>query len=212
MPQLLFTLFISCTLLAQVSVAQSSDFEGVIKYVSPDGLPGDSIIMYFGKQKMRISRMGSFVEKTGGQTDEITNFQHAPNTTILYYAGKGEVQSVESKTSGIDSIVTYPDSVRMILGHTCTKAVRYYREHEAFGSSFRIVETIWLAKDLRFSVPEAALSSPFHPDNSPCGIPLLSQRTVYAALTNGENTVSTSTLVACEITAKELPDSVFIVP
>lgn len=209
---LIGTLFFGCIFLD--ILAQPQNFEGIIKYVPLNSFsaPGDTVIIYFGKHKLRKTRIGKFSEKFGGVTDEIIDFKKAPNQTLVYFGDRGETQMIESKSSGIDSTKTYPDSVQIILGFTCVKSEIYFAEGEFMGSTHRVVDSNWSADCLRYVAPLTAVSSIWHPDNSPGRIPLMQERKIYAQMIDGTEHVRTSVMIACEIIARSLPDSVFLIP
>lgn len=197
----------------QFSFSQSQNFEGVIKYIplSPAGIYGDTVINYYSKNKIKTTRTGTFVHKTGGLTDEVIDFENAPNTSLFYFAERNELQIFESKVSGIDSTKIYPDSVVWILGFPCIKHEVYYKESEYMGIH-RVVLSNWATSYLHYLAPKTATTSALHPDYSDGSIPLKYERKVYSKMVDGTSFVTSTTMIACEIIIRPLPDSVFKVP
>lgn len=207
----IITLFIVC--FVSTLLAQNTNFEGIIKYIphDPAGTPGDTLIVYFGKQKIRTTRMGTLAEKFGGVTEEITDFEKSPNQTLIYYGARRETQIINSTKSGIDSVAIYSDSNMVILGLRCIKAKVFF-EASAYQGKHRIVDTAWSAIDLPYLTPKTAITSPWHPNYSSGGIPLLRTRIIYSELPDGSKYVTSNTMIACEVTARPLPDRIFIIP
>jgi len=213
MKVLFFVMIFSIIYFVPKLPAQNANFEGVIKYIplNPAGVAGDTLIIYFGKQKIRTTRMGTLAEKFGGVTEEITDFATAPNQTFVYYGARKEQQVIQSTKSGIDSVVTYSDSNKVILGFNCVKSDIFFGT-SAYMGTHRIVDVVWSAPRLPYLAPSTAFTSPWHPDNSSGGIPLLYMRMVYSELMDGSQRVTSTNMIACEVIARSLPDSIFIIP
>ncbi|MFN7117955.1 MAG: hypothetical protein ACK4TA_14230 [Saprospiraceae bacterium] len=192
--------------------SQNIHFEGIIKYIplTPNDIPGDTLIVYFGKQKIRTNRIGTLAERFGGITDEIIDFARAPNETTVYFGKEKASQIIKSVKSGIDSVVTFSDSSRVILGYHCIKSIIYFAPSTHFGTH-QMIDTVWSATELMYLAPATAVSSLWHPDYSTGGIPLLRTRTVYSKMTDGSQKITTNTTIACEVQPLALTDDVFSV-
>jgi hypothetical protein len=66
------------------SSAQSSSFQGIIKYTSSGPADGikDTMTVYFRHDRIRVHRNGTLSNKFGGVANEITDFIKAPNHTM----------------------------------------------------------------------------------------------------------------------------------
>lgn len=210
----IFRIFFFTCIYTLPSVSQSANFEGIIKYtpLSPVNSIGDTMTIYFGKEKIRISRSTSLAEKFGGLTDEITDFEKSPIQSLLYFSKRMETQTIEVTDSKVDSVKYYPDSIKNILGFPCIKSKIFFKEHEYMGSKFQITDIVWSATCLQYSVSESAASSLWHHLYSLEGIPLLQERSVHSKFVDGTQTIKSQTMIACEIIIRPLPDSVFKVP
>lgn len=197
----------------QFIFSQPQNFEGIIKYIplSPAVTHGDTVINYYSKNKIKTTRTGTFVHKTGGLTDEVIDFENAPNKSLLYFAERNDLQVFENKTSGIDSTKIYPDSVVWILGFPCIKYEIYYKESEYMGTH-RVVVSNWATSYLHYLAPKTATTSALHPDYSDGSIPLKYERKVYTKMVDGTSYVTSTTMIACEIIIRPLPDHVFKLP
>lgn len=197
----------------QFIFSQPQNFEGIIKYIplSPAVEYGDTLINYYSKNKIKITRTGMFVNKAGGLTDEVIDFENAPNTSLFYFAERNDLEVFESKVSGIDSTKIYPDSVVWILGFPCVKHEVYYQESEYMGTH-RLVVSNWATSYLHYLAPKTATTSALHPDYSDGSIPLKYERKVYSKMVDGTSLVTSTTMIACEIIIRPLPDHVFKVP
>lgn len=194
--------------------SQPQNFEGIIKYVPliPENSFGDTLTIYFGKEKMRISRSTSLAEKFGGLSDEITDFEKSPNQSLLYFSKQMKTQTIEVTDSKVDSVKNYTDSIKYILGIPCMKSEIFFKEHEYMGSRFRITDIRWSASSLQYSAPQSASSSLWHPQYLLGGIPLIHERSIHSNLIDGTESFKSQTLIACEIIVCPMPDHVFKVP
>lgn len=195
--------------------AQNTTYQGVVKYIPADKyeVSPDTIIVYFGKNKMKTVRTGAFIEGFGGVIEEITDFEKPDRQTTVVYSphyGKSP-DTLTSTKSGIVSVKHHPDSVKMILGFACTKVDLIFEPSEYGGGVHTLTVSHWNTSSacLTYPIPDSARFSEFHSANSMGGVPLYVVRSVHSKMDNGEERVKSTVLIACELTAKPLLDSVF---
>ncbi len=198
--------------------AQNTTYQGVVKYIPADKyeVSPDTIIVYFGKNKMKTVRTGAFIEGFGGVIEEITDFEKPDRQTTVVYSphyGKSP-DTLTSTKSGIVSVKHHPDSVKMILGFACTKVDLIFEPSEYGGGVHTLTVSHWNTSSacLHYAIPEAARFSQFHSAYSRGGIPLSIVSSVYSKMDSGEERIKSSALIACELTVKQLYDSVFRMP
>jgi len=93
--------------------AQEENFEGIIKYAlyHSNGIDIDTLVCYFGKEKIRAQRIGKLADRYG-VSDIIEDYSEQANTTTIY-SSRNDPPTVIAHTPTLSKVTAYPDSVRM---------------------------------------------------------------------------------------------------
>jgi len=208
----IFVCMISGTIHPPLS-AQEENFEGVIKYAiyHSNGIDIDTLVCYFGKDKIRAQRIGKLADRYG-VSDIIDDYREQANTTTIY-SSRNDPPMVFAHTPNLTEKTVYPDSVRMHMGMKCTKSIFTHPETSYMGYSFQITDYVWSTNKLIYKTPQTSPVKEAAFSNQAGEITLISERMVKSDLPAYGllNSDGKSKTVAFYIRSERLPEEVFLI-
>lgn len=191
--------------------AQEENFEGIIKYAlyHSNGIDVDTLVCYFGKQKIRAQRIGRLADRYG-VSDIIDDYRD--NTTTIH-SSRNDPPTVIAHTPTLTKVTDYPDSVRMHMGMKCTKSSATHPATSYMGYSFQATDYAWSTSKLIYKTSPTSPMKQAAFSNQAGEITLISERMVKTDLTeyNLLNSGGMSKTVAFDIRYERLPEEVFLI-
>lgn len=192
----------------------NSNFEGIIKYLvfadSVTEFSADTLIYFFGKNKIRIQRKLNPQNEYAKITDEYYDFTGEVNVSYYFDMLNGGLKKITLGKEVLNFNKIHRDSLKTIENEPCYYAILDYKEFEKFQSTFKIGEKIWVAENLNFNLPKEWNMTASIFANKTGKIALYVEK-IFTSQIIGETNQRNpkSYLKACEIIPQKLSEEIF---
>lgn len=190
----------------------NTSFQGIIKYKSVNSETGitDTLIYYFGKDKIKVDRIGRLSKNYGSYSNVYYDFEKLPNIALMWSESRKQMNEIEHSKKWVKINKIIPDTSRIQLKYNCQlRKIEYYSSYND-GNKYDVFEDIWFAKDLEYEINSGwDFSHNIFSNGSNC-ITLYKIRDVKSD--NPEEKNITNILAAYEIIPMQLDDNIFEIP
>lgn len=196
-------------LLGFIPFKKEISFQGIIKYKSINSQTGitDTLIYYFGKNKIKVDRIGRLSEVYGSYSHVYYDFEKFPNTSLLWSDSKNQLNEIEHSKKWVTKNEIFPDTSRIQLEYNChLSKIEYYSSYNG-KFKYDVSEEIWFAEKLKYDINSGwDYMHNIFSNGSDC-ITLYKIRNVKSDNPNEKNL--RNILEAYEVIPKQLDNSIF---